>query len=152
MIAMNLPESGQLFYSREFHCDHAMPQAAKSLFAEPREAGWFQFEKTVFGFGPRAAAGTREGNVCTDHCCSAQVLMLAAGAAWGQSPPAAGSNGADPDTARARSTAGEARFGVGDAATGCRVSGADRGDRARSCGRKARVHRGARFSCASAPA
>src|SRR5882762_9430485 len=110
-----------------------------------------QFEKTVFGFGPRAAAGTREGTYAPTT-----VVLRSFDARrrrrLGAESAGAGSNGADPDTARARSTAGEARFGVGDAATGCRVSGADRGDRARSCGRKARVHRGARFSCASAPA
>ena len=62
----------------------------------------------------------------------------------------AGPNGTGSNTARAGATAGEARLGVGDTATGCRGAGADGGECARACGAKARVHRGS--CCASASA
>src|SRR5712692_7726468 len=110
-----------------------------------------QFEKTVFGFGFRAEAGAREGT----YAPTTVVLRSLNSRCWrcmGAKPARAGSNGADSDTARARSRAGKARFGVGDAATGCRGAGADRDERACACAVKTGERGSACFSRASASA
>ena len=91
-----------------------------------------RFEKAVFGLGFRAEAGAREGTYAPTTVVLGS-LESRGRRCMGAKSARAGSNGADSDTARTRSTAGKARLGVGDAATGCRGAGADRDERALAC-------------------